>query len=250
MKRITIILLFSFVAAIASVVTSTSTPPEGEIDSTAEHMLKEMSRKLAAAKQVSFHIDATADLVDENGIVYEVARSMEVALRRPNRITMQMRGVEGNRGFRYDGKNAFLYHIDFEFYSTVKAGRSIDATLDMLWDDYDFVFPFADLIHSDPYEMLMDGVEEAYDLGWGSVDGVTCRHLLFRQPGADWQIWIEDSVWQYPRKFVMVDTDIEGMPRYSATFSDWDYGAELSDALFEFNPPEQAKKIRWAKVSQ
>jgi hypothetical protein len=60
MKRYLAILL---AVALAVVIpgASVSTPPEGEIDPMASHVLDQMCQKLAAAKQISFHLDATLD---------------------------------------------------------------------------------------------------------------------------------------------------------------------------------------------
>ncbi len=51
--------------------------------------------------------------------------------------------------------------------------------------------PGADLLLSNAYKALVDGVLEAKHIGRGVVDGVECEHLAFRNLDTDWQLWVE-----------------------------------------------------------
>lgn len=236
--------------AIGLVGTAVSAAPEADMDPTALYVLGEMSRRLAAAEQIAFHVEVTVESADDTGLKSSVGRSMGFALRRPDRLAMQTQGEEGRRGLRYDGVTATLYHVDLETYSVVEVGQTVDGALDHLRTEYDYAIPLADLIHSDPAAALLEGTTVGRYLGQSTVDGVLCNHIAFRQPGIDWELWIETSIWAFPRKFVVTYTGYEGSPQYTAAFSDWNYGAELSDEVFEFVPPPVALKIRWTGRSQ
>jgi hypothetical protein len=219
------------------------------IDPLADYVLQQMASKLAAAEQVSFHLETSTDVLDE-GLRVRMGRTANVALRRPDRLMMHARGDAGRLGFRYDGRTATLYHVDFELYSSVRAPGIIDELLGHLFKEYGFTFPMADLVLSNPYAALMEDVTQGKYVGLALVDGVQCHHLAFQSPGLDWQIWVEDSMWQYPRQYTLAFTDLPGCPQFTAKMSKFDYGAELSDELFEFDPPSVARQIRFRKVNE
>ncbi len=250
MNRYALVAIVGLVAAIGLPGSAVSVSPDANINPRALYLLGEMSRRLAATEQVTVHVEAIIENVDEVGFKLRVGRSMDIALRRPDRLAIQTQGEEGRSGFRYDGSTATIYHIDLESYSVVETGQTVDATLDLLRDEYGYALPLADLIHGDPEAALLEGATDGYHLGRSTVDGIACNHIAFRQPGVDWDLWVEDSIWAYPRKFVVTYTEVEGSPQYTATFSNWDYGAGLNDEMFEFVPPPEALKIRWAERSE
>jgi hypothetical protein len=84
----------------------------------------------------------------------------------------------------------------------------------------------------------MAEVTEGTYLGLADVDGVSCHHLVFRQSDVDWQIWIEDTAWHLPRKFLITYKNLQGWPQYTARFSEWNRRIPLPEAIFAFQPPD------------
>jgi len=250
MRTYTLIALAVLLASAGLTGTAGAASAGEDIDPVALYALGETCSRLGAAEQITCHVEATIDRVDAAGLKTQVSRSMDVALRRPDRLAMHSIGTEGRRGFRYDGQSATLYNEDVKFFSTVTAASTLDGTLDLLREEYGFTFPMTDLIRSDPRAVLLEGVTEGRYLGVDSVDGVTCHHMAFRQPDADWQIWIEDSIWFYPRKLLVTYKNEEGSPQHTALFSEWDYGASLTDAMFRFEAPPEAVEVRWKAPSE
>jgi hypothetical protein len=234
-------------AALLLGVFTTPLPAQGEpdIDPLARHMLQAMSRTLTEAREVSFKVRATIDIVDDTGLMVQSGETAHVALRHPDRLMVRTNSSRGRRGFTYDGETATIYHIDYESYSSAEVPASIDGALDQLEREYGFILPVADFVSSDPYESLMSGVTEGIYLGLTELDGISCHHLVFREADVDWQIWIEDTAWHLPRKFIVTFKEMEGWPQYTVYFADWNRRAALPDAIFRFDPPEIARKIRF-----
>jgi hypothetical protein len=95
----------------------------------------------------------------------------------------------------------------------------------------------------------MGRVKHAYYIGQSLVGGVTCNHLAFRGPDMDWQLWIEDGANPVPRRFVIIDRAVPGMPRYVAVLSDWNATPSFDAATFTFEPPAGATKIRFVPAA-
>jgi hypothetical protein len=221
-----------------------------DVDPWADYALRRMAEKLAAARQVSFHVETSVDVVGSDEMRVQLGRSADVALRRPDRLVVRTYGEDGRKGFRFDGQVATLYHVELHLYASAKVSPNIDGALDDLFNEYGYTFPMSDLVVSDPYAALMEGVIHGVYVGSAMVDDVRCHHLAFRSDTIDWQIWIEDSIWHFPRKIVFAFKDLPGIPQFTARMSEWDYGADLSDAMFTFESPATARRIRFNKVDE
>ena len=82
----------------------------------------------------------------------------------------------------------------------------------------------------------------AAKLGTAKIDGVETDHYGFRQPGLDWQIWIERGPKPLPRKFVLTTTDDPARPEHAVELT-WDLSAKHSDSEFVFAPPKGSQRI-------
>ena len=98
------------------------------------------------------------------------------------------------RQYFYDGKTFTLFSPQTGFYSVVDAPPKIINLADLLEDRYGLELPLVDLFRwgSDEYsEAGFDQITSATFIGTAKIEGVETDHYAFRQPGVDWQIWIE-----------------------------------------------------------
>ena len=150
--------------------------------------------------------------------------------------------------FVYDGKQVLLYNLDKPCYALVDAPATLDATFDMLADDYDLVIPVADLLSSDPYHALIDQVTSAQDLGIGYVNDIKCHHLAFRQDAIDWQIWIDQGDVPMPRKIVITYKQLPQSPEFTAVLSNWNLTTQPAADAFTITPPANVTRTDLVKV--
>ena len=220
------------------------------IEPDAAKLLKQMCENLSSANEFTVRVESSSDFTNDTGEILKLHRTNYINLKRPNKIIMETQGDNGYKQLFYNGLDATLYHHNHEMYSTVKAPGTIDKTLDMLADDYDFQIPASDFAYSDPYTNLMKNVKGAKYYGESSINGVNCHHLYFTQDEIDWQIWIEDNDQSTPRKFLINFKNDEGSPQFTAYFYDWNFSPSLTDETFSFSPPEGAKQIEFLKVDK
>lgn len=79
-------------------------------------------------------------------------------------------------------------------------------------------------------------------VGPARIDGTVTEHYAFRQPGVDWQVWIETGARPLPRRLVITTTDDPSQPQYASTLK-WNTDAKLGDSAFTFVPPKDAHRI-------
>ncbi len=115
--------------------------------------------------------------------------------------------------------------------------------LDFARESLDIVAPAGDLLYSNAFEILMQDVASGFVVGKSVVEGKRCDHLAFRAPHVDWQIWIQEGDKPLPRKLVITSTDVSGAPQFAVVMAQWNLAPDISDKVFDFTPPNDAKKI-------
>ena len=227
---------------------ATGTVGDLTIDPEADELLKQMCDNLSSANEFTVQVESSSDFTNDTGEIIKLHRSLDINLKRPDKIMVDIQSDNGFKQLFYNGSEAVLYHLNHGMYSMVKAPGTVDETLDMLADDYDFQISASDFAYSDPYTNLMKNVKGTKYYGETSINGVNCHHLYFTQDEIDWQVWIDDN--NTPRKFLINFKDEEGSPQFTAYLNEWNFSPSLSDDIFSFNPPEDTKEIEFMKVEK
>src|SRR5262245_42624467 len=183
--------------------------------------LKRMSDLLKSAKSFTFTYRSAHEQIAQTGQMVDFIHLSRVTLVRPNRLRMEVTGDIRNSILTYDGKIVSFVDPTQKFYSQLDAPGTIDETLTLLMDKFQTSFPVAGVMFADPYEKMKDGLKTAVDLGVTKIDGVDCRHLLFGEDAADWQVWVDAGPRPLPRRLSIVYKKEPGAPRVLASFSDW-----------------------------
>lgn len=214
------------------------------IDPLADQILREASAYLGELDQFTFHADVVEDDTVNTGELVQFRRSVDIAVRRPDRMWADTRGERGHKRLWYDGSSVTLYDYVYGTYAQTTVPGTIDATLDDLAQRYGVVLPLSDFAYSDLYAKLIGNIESGIYVGMREVNGVGYHHLAFSQEQVDWEIWIEDGARAVPAKLLIVYKDQDGSPHFSAILSKWEL-ASLPDELFTFEPPAGARKIEF-----
>lgn len=220
-----------------------STPPPRAVEARAEQELRRMGEFLAKLPRFAFEAEETFDEVPDGELRRQLTNRRRVAVERPNHLAADVTGDTLNRASWYDGRTVTVLDKDHNVYATIAAPATIDATYDMLADQYGFVLPLVDLLYSDPHAVLMEGVTYGRYLGLHQAAGVACHHLAFSQDTIEWQIWIDAGEQPLPRKLVISYVREPGEPQYSATIGRVTLDARPPEGLFTFEAPEGAQKV-------
>ena len=228
-------------------------PPEiseelSDITPDADRILREMSEYLKKASEFTFHAELAFDSVLASGQKIQFGGASKVTVHRPNRLHVEYRGDQRRTRVVFDGRAFTIHDMVADVYTLTEVPPEIDAAVDRMFEQYGFSVPIADFVYADPYKTLIENVYAGSLVGRHAVDGRPCHHLAFSQEAIDWQIWIEDGPRPVPRKLVITYNDEDGWPQYSARFTHWDLQPRVSDAFFEFHPPEGADRIDFLPV--
>jgi hypothetical protein len=146
---------------------------EPTIEPKAIDILKAASDRLAAARAMRF----TAVVSYENPSVFgppvEYTTKSDVVVQRPNKLRVITFGDGPRSEFYYDGTTMMAYAPAENLVAVAAAPPTIDATLQAVFDSAATYFPFADLIVTDPYADIADGLKLAFYIGQSNVVGGT-----------------------------------------------------------------------------
>ncbi|HZQ45661.1 MAG TPA: DUF2092 domain-containing protein [Verrucomicrobiae bacterium] len=222
-------------------------PPAGTngigISHHADELLRRTSDYLSQSPFFSVNAEVWQDAVMASGQRVQATRTVDLQVRRPNRLRAELRSTRRNRGIWYDGKTVSILDRNRGTYGTVAAPNNLDEMLDSSLLRFGIAIPLEDLIESNPYAEAKQKVSSGTDIGPTTVLGVPCEHLAFSQTNIDWQIWIEDGPRPVPRKIVIIYKDEEGSPQYTALLNNWDFETKLPEFVFKFEPPPGAAKV-------
>jgi hypothetical protein len=168
----------------------------------------------------------------------------------PNRLRADVKSDRQERLYLYDGKSFTLYARRVNYYATVPAAATTTVELaNNLDDKYGIELPLVDLFRWGGPRSSSGQITVATDLGPSVVEGTTCQHYAFRQPGLDWQLWVQLGDFPLPRKVVLTTTTDEARPQFTAVYT-WNLAPSFNDAAFTFVPPAGTTKIVFADAAK
>jgi hypothetical protein len=209
----------------------------------AKKLLKAMTDYLAAQKALSFAYDANLQVVTNTDQKLGLASSGTVILSRPDKVHTTRTGGFVDTEALFDGKTLTLLGKNLNKYTQVEIPGTVDHLIDELKDKYGLPLPAADLLMTNAYDELMQGVYDSKDLGSGVINGTECDSLAFRKDDVDFQIWVAQGAQPYPCRVVITSSQVMGTPEYSVQIRDWKSGDAVMQGDFAFKNATNAEKI-------
>jgi hypothetical protein len=199
----------------------------------------------------AFQVDAVTSSEDvlEDGQKVQFDGLTKLLARMPDRLLVSVDSDRQDRDYVYDGTNFTLLAKRVQYYATVAAPPTIAALADALDAQYGLNLPLEDLFRWGGPQSKDDVITSAMAIGPSEIRGVTCGHYAFRQPGLDWQVWIQMGDYPLPRKLVLTTLTDEARPQYVATFT-WNLAPSFNEAAFTFVPPRGAGRVAFDDLKQ
>jgi hypothetical protein len=217
-----------------------------DIDPLATEALRKMGTLLRSLKSFEVRADITSELVLDDGQKVQFAQKANILARVPDKLMADIDGDLKKRLYVYDGKVFTLFAIRAGYYATTPAPPTISQLIDVLEDKYGLEIPLADLFLWGGTKAPAARITSAMEVGSGQVGEVPCGHYAFRQPGMDWQIWIQRGDHPLPRKIVLTTTTDDARPQHTSLLT-WNLAPAFNEAAFAFQPPPGVHKITFAE---
>jgi hypothetical protein len=173
---------------------------------------------------------------------------LEVAIRRPNGLWNLFEGEQRTARSWYDGKRFTLLNGRKNVYACWTAPAALDDLFGAMKDKLGFVPPLAPLLREQVAATALEKTTSGFIVGRGIIGDVPCRHLAFRGPKTDWQVWVSEHGAPVIKRLIITYKLEPAAPQYTATFLSWDFAPRLSDAVFAFTPPDGAVQCEFEPV--
>jgi hypothetical protein len=239
-------LAWAALAALAGCVSQVPRP--ATLDPEAGNVLQRMCDTIAAAKMMTYEVDAQIDDRLDTGQLVQLHRHSKVVAARPDRLFIEMTGDEVGGCLWYDKGHLTVMDQRANTYASATVPDHTEKMLDHVIEKYHLTVPLADILFPNLYETLTENIESGLYLGLEDVEGHSCHHLSFIQAHIDWQIWIDAGTEALPRRIAITYKEEEGVPQYVATLDKWNLAAAPSELAFHCQPPEGAKAVSMAEL--
>lgn len=223
--------------------------PADVLDPDAAEALNRMGAALRALDRFEVRADATIETVYEGGHKLQSLSRTTYTVQRPDRMLVDMKGDTTHRRFYYDGKTMTVVGMKIGKYVQFPLSGSIAEVLSRAYSEFGIDFPLQDLFRwGDPSSTVAPPVA-GFRVGDAMIGDTKVSQYFFRQPGVDFQIWLEDGTQALPRKMVITNTENPAQPQYVAYFT-WNQAPAITDESFTFTPRPGDSKVDIAAVKQ
>ncbi len=196
------------------------------------------------AKEFSFEVRTIRAYPDSAGRALHIFHTLDVVVRRPDRLRVTATGDDGASKLFYDGSTVSLVAGDKNQYASAAVPNTIQGMMQEVMGRLQVDFPLADFLTEAPNKAFLTGVTSGREVNTVTIDGAPYRHLFFAQPpGIELELWLANTEQALPRRLIVTYRSLPGQPSFIAEFSKWDFSVHPSDAEFVFQPPQGAVKV-------
>lgn len=217
--------------------------PEPVLEPKAIDVLKAASSRLAAARSMSFTAVVSYESPSVFGLPLIYTTRSQVTLRRPDRLRVVTAGDGPASEFYYDGKEMVAFEPAANLAAVAAAPPTIDAALEAAFESSAIYFPFTDVVVTDFYGGIADGMTQAFYIGQSKVIGGTTTDMVaILNDTVFEQIWIgaDDKL---PRMMRAVFLGDPLALRQQIEFSDWRLDSVGASETFTSPRAKKAPRI-------
>jgi hypothetical protein len=225
---------------------ATAAPVADARDADAIAALEKMGVALRAMDSFGLKAETSTDYVTDAGQKVSVDGSATWRVRAPDRFVVTVGNDRQQREFYYDGKTLTVWSPRLKYYAVIDPVPPTIGELVTHAAERGIEFPLPDLFLWGTPQAPLESVSSAFLVGPASLDGEETDHYAYRQPGADWQVWISRKT-SLPAKVSITSQGDAALPTYSARLH-WEPAPSGGDGAFAFKPPADARRIEFVPV--
>jgi hypothetical protein len=207
-------------------------PFEPGLQPKAIEILKAMSARLMAAKSMAFTAVVSYEGPSLLGPPLIYSTKSDVTVQRPDKFKVITAGDGPPSEFYDDGKLMMAFAPKENLVAVADAPPTIDAALQAAYQNAAIYFPFTDVIVSDPYKDIADGMTTAFYIGQSTVvENTTTDMVAIASKDVFAQVWVgaDDKL---PRRLYAVYLNDPARLRHVLELSNWELNKQVPADAF------------------
>ena len=230
-------------APAAAPATAQATPA---LEPKAIEILKATCARLAVAHSMEFTAIETFENPSRLGFPLAYATKSDVLLQRPDKLRVITSGDGPVSEFYYDGKTMVAFAPVENLVAVADAPPSVDEMLGTAYHSAAISFAFDDLLVTDPYKDIAEGMSVAFYVGQSKIVGNTTTDIVAYESGGVFiEAWIgaEDKL---PRLIRAIYVDDPSQSRHALVLCNWQLDVPIAAGAFSSAQASSAKRIPFA----
>jgi hypothetical protein len=229
-------------------------PPLADQDvvpSDGREVIERMAEFMGSHEELAAEAFVTFEAVQESGQKLHFNLLQRVALRKPDKLywkTLRDDATVDTAWFS-DGSFTMLKAPDM-VWGQVDGPAKVSEMVRFVDEEYEVDVPFRDMLAGTAADLwLSDEVSSVIYVGEAWVEGAWTDHVAIRKPGVDIEFWVRKGPDPFLNQIVLVFTEDEGQPQYTARFRKW--ATTIPDpSVFDVSIPEGSERVEVVPVSE
>ncbi len=176
----------------------------------------------------------------EDGTINKYRHDVSVKIDRPGKFRVDTKDDTRDRSNTLNNGVFTMMDHGFNYYGQLKTPKTIDGTLDYVFENYGIKAPLAQLMYSDMYKRVK--FKKSKNFGTMMVDGTECDYIAFSNDIREVHVWIATGDEPLVKAYSVIDKMGEDDYRINTSLH-WNTNAKISDSDFVFTAPKGAEKI-------
>ena len=227
-----------------ALITLMATAQSRKYDSVAILIIDRMTDVIGGLESCSFKLNVANDVQSSSKSYVKYFTDYEIFLFGSDKMMINCRGYRGHRKFAYNGDQLAYYSYDENNYGMIPVPNTLIRMIDSVNQKYDIDFPAGDFFYPAFTDDLLNQSDSLRYLGMEKSGAREYFHVVSYGKEKNMQFWISNDSYNLPARFVITYNQKPGSPQYMAIFSDWQINPNLPSAMFDFQPPPGATRLR------
>jgi len=165
--------------------------------------------------------------------------NVSVKVNRPNQLRVDVTGDIRNRSNYLNNGLYTIYDHHKNLYIHIDTPKSIEDTLDAIFDTFEIKSPLAQLIYSNMGERIK--FDNSKNFGIVDLNGVECHYIAFTNKTNEVHVWITTGDNPLVKHYRVVDKTSQNNA-YKSTTIHWKDAKTIAPSDFVFAAPKNAKE--------
>lgn len=162
---------------------------------------------------------------------------VNVKVNRPNMVRIDVKGdLKDRSNYINNGLYTVIDH-KLNYYGQLKTPKSINKTLDYIFDNFDIKAPLAQLLYTDMGKRIR--FKRSRSFGVVDIQGVPCDYIAFADSQKEVHIWIAKGDKPLVKHYIILNKNSSK----KVTTVIWKDAKSISPSDFIFKAPKSATKI-------